>query len=36
MNIFRVNKEQAHVISAITFGNILEWFEVYSFVAPEE
>jgi MFS transporter, MHS family, proline/betaine transporter len=31
MNTLRVNKEQVHVISAITFGNILEWFEVYSF-----
>ncbi|MBS0615702.1 MAG: MFS transporter [Verrucomicrobia bacterium] len=26
-----LNKEQIHVIGAVTFGNILEWFEVYSF-----
>ncbi len=26
-----LSKEQVHVISAVTFGNILEWFEVYSF-----
>lgn len=26
-----VNAEQRHVISAVTFGNILEWFDVYSF-----
>jgi len=26
-----LSKEQIHVISAVTFGNILEWFEVYSF-----
>lgn len=26
-----LSKEQIHVISAVTFGNILEWFEVYLF-----
>lgn len=31
MNKLRLSKEQIHVISAVSFGNILEWFEVYSF-----
>jgi len=26
-----LNKEQSHVVRAVTFGNILEWFDVYSF-----
>lgn len=32
MNLVRVNKEQIQIISAVTFGNILEWFEIYLFV----
>ncbi|MGE0631594.1 MAG: MFS transporter [Parachlamydiales bacterium] len=31
MKRLSVTKEQVHVISAVTFGNILEWFEVYLF-----
>lgn len=31
MSNLKLSKEQLHVISAVTFGNILEWFEVYSF-----
>jgi Major Facilitator Superfamily. len=27
----RLSKHQAHVILAVTFGNILEWFEIYSY-----
>ncbi|MFZ0565211.1 MAG: MFS transporter [Chlamydiales bacterium] len=26
-----LDKEQVHVILAVTFGNILEWYEIYSF-----
>ena len=31
MSKLTLSKEQIHVVSAVTFGNILEWFEVYSF-----
>ncbi|MCI0382220.1 MAG: MFS transporter [Chlamydiae bacterium] len=29
--MFQLKKEQIHVILAVTFGNILEWFEIYSY-----
>ena len=28
----KLTKEQFHVIGVVTFGNILEWYEIYSFV----
>jgi MHS family proline/betaine transporter-like MFS transporter len=31
MNESYLNKEQKRVILAVTFGNILEWFEIYSY-----
>ena len=31
MSKLKLKKEQLHVISAVTFGNILEWFEIYSY-----
>jgi len=31
MNSIKLNKKQIRVISAVTFGNILEWFEIYSY-----
>jgi len=27
-----LNKRQAHVVAAVTFGNILEWYQAYSYV----
>jgi MFS family permease len=32
MSTLRVSHQQWQVISAVTFGNILEWFEIYLFV----
>jgi len=31
MGKFFENKQQAHVVFAVTFGNILEWYEIYSY-----
>ena len=32
MSSIRVNRRQLHVISAITFGNALEWYQAYSYI----
>ncbi len=32
MTGFRLKKKQIHIISAVTFGNILEWYEAYSYI----
>jgi len=31
MSNIQLKKEQAHVIFSVTFGNILEWFDIYSY-----
>jgi MFS transporter, MHS family, proline/betaine transporter len=31
MSNFQLNKKQSRVILTVTFGNILEWFEIYSY-----
>ena len=32
MSIIRLKKKQLHVISAVTFGNALEWYQAYSYI----
>jgi MHS family proline/betaine transporter-like MFS transporter len=32
MSIVKVNHRQSQIVLAVTFGNILEWFEIYLFV----
>lgn len=31
MSTTKLTKEQSHVISAVTFGNLLEWYDIYSY-----